>query len=321
MQEQTSGEFGGLGIEITEENETVKVVSPIEGTPAERAGLMAGDLITHVNGESIVGMDQSKAVKLLKGPPGTEVTITVKRSDENIFDVTIVRDKIVVHPVRAEARGKIGYLRLLTFSEKAGDEVKEALQELKDELGPDLEGLILDLRSNPGGLLDQAVDVSDLFLSRGEIVSTRGRVEEQIQRYNAQRSQMAPDVPIVVLINGGSASASEIVAAALQDRGRATVIGTKSFGKGSVQTILPIRNGSKGAIRLTTAHYYTPSGRSIHEKGVEPDLELALFEEDEEPRPLRFGSEEDRQYQRALEVVKGMAEPSRVAGAEANPTQ
>ncbi len=270
MQVQTRGEFGGLGIEVTMENGVVKVVSPIDDTPAFRAGIEAGDLITHIDGEPIVGLDLSEAVDLMRGPVGTSISVTVRRGDEEPFDVTIERDIITVQSVRSRVEGDIGYLRVTAFNEQTMPGVEEAVAGFKEELGDAFGGIVLDLRNNPGGLLDQAVSVSDAFLERGEIVSTRGRYEEDSSRYNARAGDLLEGLPMVVLINGGSASASEIVAGALQDHRRAIVMGTKSFGKGSVQTVMPL--GSAGAMRLTTARYYTPSGRSIQAKGIDPDI-------------------------------------------------
>lgn len=270
MQVQTRGEFGGLGIEVTMENGLVRVVSPIDDTPAFRAGVEAGDLITHLDGEPVMGLELSEAVDLMRGPVGTSLTITLRRGEAEPFDVTIERDIITVQSVRSRLEGNIGYLRITAFNEQTMPGVEEAVAGFAEELGEDFGGVVLDLRNNPGGLLDQAVAVSDAFLERGEIVSTRGRYEEDSSRYNARSGDLMEGLPIVVLINGGSASASEIVAGALQDHRRAIVMGTKSFGKGSVQTVMPL--GSAGAMRLTTARYYTPSGRSIQAKGIDPDI-------------------------------------------------
>lgn len=270
MQVQTRGEFGGLGIEVTMENGLVRVVSPIDDTPAFRAGVEAGDLITHLDGDPVMGLDLSEAVDMMRGPVGTSLTITLRRGEEEPFDVTIERDIITVQSVRSRLEGNIGYLRITAFNEQTMPGVEEAVAGFAEELGDDFGGVVLDLRNNPGGLLDQAVAVSDAFLERGEIVSTRGRYEEDSSRYNARSGDLMEGLPIVVLINGGSASASEIVAGALQDHRRAIVMGTKSFGKGSVQTVMPLAGA--GAMRLTTARYYTPSGRSIQAKGIDPDI-------------------------------------------------
>jgi carboxyl-terminal processing protease len=271
MQVQTRGEFGGLGIEVTMEDGVVKVVAPIENTPAEKSGLLSGDLITHLDGVSIQGLTLEQAVEKMRGPVDSAINLTILRPNTDPFDVKIVRDVIRINPVRANMEGDdIGYIRVKTFSEQTFDELKSSIQKLKKEAGPKLKGYIIDLRNNPGGLLDQAISVSDAFLDQGAIVLTRGRNANETQRSNARAGDLADKSKIVVLINGGSASASEIVAGALQDHKRATVVGTRSFGKGSVQTIIPL--GSNGAIRLTTARYYTPSGRSIQAKGIDPDV-------------------------------------------------
>ncbi|MEE9589321.1 MAG: S41 family peptidase [Hyphomicrobiaceae bacterium] len=271
MQVQTRGEFGGLGIEVTMENGVVKVVSPIEGTPAERAGIQANDLITHLDDEQIVGMTLEQAVEKMRGPVNTPIKLTIVRKDnEEPLEIKIVRDVIRITPVRHRADGDVGYLRISTFNEQTHAELKKSVAKLKKEIGGKLKGYVIDLRNNPGGLLDQAIAVTDAFLEKGSIVLTRGRNLSETQRSNARPGDLTDGKKLVVLINGGSASASEIVAGALQDHRRATVIGTRSFGKGSVQTIIPL--GSKGAIRLTTARYYTPSNRSIQAKGIDPNV-------------------------------------------------
>ena len=272
MQIQTRGEFGGLGIEITQEDGFVRVVSPIDDTPADRAGLEAGDFITHVDGESILGLTLQESVDLLRGEVGSPVTVTVARDGTEPFDIDIVRDIIQIRAVRQRAENEVGYIRITTFSQNVSDDLDKAFQEIDREIGADqVRGYVLDLRNNPGGLLEQAVAVSDAFLERGEIVSTRGRDPEDIERHNAKPGDLADGLPVVVLVNGGSASASEIVSGALQDHRRAVVVGTKTFGKGSVQTISPIGR-DKGALRLTIARYYTPSGRSIQGRGLQPDI-------------------------------------------------
>ncbi|MCP4329488.1 MAG: S41 family peptidase [Alphaproteobacteria bacterium] len=272
MQVQTKGEFGGLGIEVTLDSGFVKVVSPLDDTPAAQAGVQPGDFITHLEGESVLGLSLSEAVEKMRGPVGTDLTVTIRREGEEPFDLTITRAVITIESVRSRAEGNVGYIRITAFNEHADDGLSEALEELDEELGEDIAGIVLDLRNNPGGLLDQAIEVSDAFIDKGEIVSTRGRLSEDIQRYNADEGDLAHGLPMVVLINGGSASASEIVAGALQDHGRAIVLGTRSFGKGSVQTIVPL--GSHGAMRLTTARYYTPSGTSIQATGIVPDITI-----------------------------------------------
>ncbi|MGI9383331.1 MAG: S41 family peptidase [Methyloligellaceae bacterium] len=272
MQVQTRGEFGGLGIEVTMENGVVKVVSPIEDTPAARAGLLSGDLITHLDKEQILGLTLQEAVEKMRGPVNAPITLTIVRKGvDDPFEVKVVRDIIHINPVKYNAEGDdVGYIRITTFNEQTTENLEEAVKDLKKELGGNLKGYIIDLRNNPGGLLDQAISVSDAFLDKGAIVLTRGRNLEETQRSNARQGDITGGEEIVVLINGGSASASEIVAGALQDHHRATVVGTRSFGKGSVQTIIPL--GSNGALRLTTARYYTPSGRSIQAKGIDPSV-------------------------------------------------
>ena len=272
MQVQTRGEFGGLGIEVTMENGVVKVVAPIEDTPAARAGLMSGDLITHLDKEQILGLTLQEAVEKMRGPVNSPITLTiVRKGTEDPFDVKVTRDVIHINPVKYNAEGDdVGYIRVTTFNEQTTANLQKAVEDLKKQLGPNLKGYIIDLRNNPGGLLDQAISVSDAFLDQGAIVLTRGRNLEETQRSNARQGDITDGQKIVVLINGGSASASEIVAGALQDHHRATILGTRSFGKGSVQTIIPL--GSNGALRLTTARYYTPSGRSIQAKGIEPEV-------------------------------------------------
>lgn len=271
MQVQTRGEFGGLGIEVTMESGLVKVVSPIDDTPAFDAGIEAGDLVSHIDGEPVMGLTLNEAVERMRGPVDTDIVLRMLRQGrDEPFDVTLTRAVIKISPVRARMEDDILYVRLTTFNEQTNSAMRTGIDDLLDEIGDDAAGVVLDLRNNPGGLLDQAVAVSDAFLERGEIVSTRGRRTDSAQRYNARAGDVVSGLPMVVLINGGSASASEIVAGALQDHGRAIVMGTQSFGKGSVQTIMPI--GGQGAIRLTTARYYTPSGTSIQAKGITPDI-------------------------------------------------
>ena len=283
MQVQTRGEFGGLGIEVTMENGLVKVVTPIDETPASEAGVRPNDLITHLDDEPIMGMSLSEAVEKMRGPVGTAIKLSIIREGrDEPFDISITRDKITIKSVRYRREGDIGYIRVTTFNEQTSSGLDEAVTALQKEIGANLKGYIIDLRNNPGGLLDQAISVSDAFLEQGEIVSTRGRHSEDTQRYNSRGGDMTGGRPVVVLVNGGSASASEIVAGALQDHRRATIIGTRSFGKGSVQTIIPL--GSDGAIRLTTARYYTPSGRSIQAKGIDPDLVVRQETEEEKNR-------------------------------------
>ena len=271
MQVQTRGEFGGLGIEVTMENGVVKVVSAIEDTPASKAGLLSGDLITALDKKPIQGLTLEEAVEKMRGPVNAPITLTIERKGvDNPFDVAVTRDVIHIKPVKYNAEDDVGYVHITSFSEQTTADLEKAVDDLKKKIGPKLKGYIIDLRNNPGGLLDQAISVSDAFLDQGAIVLTKGRNIEETQRSNARPGDIAEGKKIVVLINGGSASASEIVAGALQDHHRATIVGTRSFGKGSVQTIIPL--GSNGALRLTTARYYTPSGRSIQAKGIEPEV-------------------------------------------------
>jgi len=274
MQVQTTGKFGGLGIEVTMQDGFLKVVSPIDDTPAAKVGIQPEDLIVSVDGESIVGVTLTEAVEKLRGPIGSEVTVVIQRADEEPFEVTIIRDEIKIRSVRSRLYDSIGYVRITTFSEQTTPGLLKAVEEMQDESDAGLSGLIIDLRNNPGGLLSEAIKVSDAFLEEGEIVSTRGRGEADIQHAYARPGDISDGLPIVVLINSGSASASEIVAGALKDHKRAVLMGTRSFGKGSVQTIRPMPG--HGAIRLTTARYFTPSGISIQAKGIEPNITVAL---------------------------------------------
>ena len=268
MKIQTKGIFGGLGIEVTMENGFVKVISPIDDTPAYKAGIKAGDYITHLNKKSVIGLTLDEAVGKMRGPVGSKLKVTIGRANVEPFDITIKRDVIKITSVRSRIEKDVGYVRITTFSEQTNKSTKEAIKKLKKN--KNLKGFVLDLRNNPGGLLEQAVYVSDLFLEKGEIVSTRGRDSENPETYKAKPGDVINGLPLVVLINGGSASASEIVAGALQDHKRAIILGTQSFGKGSVQTIIPVN--PYGALRMTTARYFTPSGRSIQKKGISPDI-------------------------------------------------
>ena len=268
MKIQTKGLFGGLGIEVTMENGFVKVISPIDDTPAYKAGIKAGDYITHLNKKSVIGLTLDQAVGKMRGPVGSKLKVTIGRANVDPFDITIKRDVIKITSVRSRIEKDVGYVRITTFSEQTNKSTKEAIKKLKKN--KNLKGFVLDLRNNPGGLLEQAVYVSDLFLEKGEIVSTRGRDSENPETYKAKPGDVINGLPLVVLINGGSASASEIVAGALQDHKRAIILGTQSFGKGSVQTIIPVN--PYGALRMTTARYFTPSGRSIQKKGISPDI-------------------------------------------------
>ena len=274
MQEQTKGEFGGLGIEVTMKNGLVYIVAPIDDTPAFKAGLKAGDYISHINGKAVYGMSISDAVKKMRGKPNTKIKLKIIREGEKKpLKVEITRDVIKVNPVKSKQYDNVAYIRISSFTNSTGQSAIDELSKLTKEIGKkNLQGIVLDLRNNPGGLLNEAINVSDAFLNQGEIVSTKGRHLEDSQKFSATAGDVADGTPIVVLINGGSASASEIVAGALQDHKRAVVIGEKSFGKGSVQTVIPITK--KSAIRLTTSRYYTPSGRSIQAKGITPDIEV-----------------------------------------------
>ena len=288
MRVQTRGEFGGLGIEVTQQEGFVKVVSPIDGTPADAAGMEAGDFITHVDGQSLLGLTLDEAVGMMRGPVGSEIVITVVREGEDEpFDVSIIRDTIKLTAVRARTEGDTVVLRITTFNDQTYPNLVDGLEKQVTEAGgmENINGIVLDLRNNPGGLLNQAIRVSDAFLEKGEIVSTRGRYSKDSERYTAKPGDLADGKPIVVLINGGSASASEIVAGALQDHRRAIVVGTRSFGKGSVQTVMPLRG--EGAMRLTTSRYYTPSGRSIQALGVSPNIIV------EQPKRKSADSEEE----------------------------
>ena len=273
MSEQTQGKFGGLGIEVTMEGGLVKVVSPIDDTPASRAGIKPGDYITNIDDEAVMGMSLNDAVDKMRGKVGTKVKLTIRRINEKPLEITLKREEIKIQSVKNDIKADdVVYIRISSFSDDVDKMTEKAVKDAQKKLGKKLKGIVIDVRNNPGGLLDQAVNVSDLFLDKGEIVSTRSRNEEDTVKYSAKKGDIAQGLPIVVLINDGSASASEIVAGALQDHKRAIILGEKSFGKGSVQTVIPL--GDYGAMRLTTARYYTPSGRSIQAKGIEPDVEV-----------------------------------------------
>ncbi len=273
MQTSTRGEYGGIGLEVTMEEGLVKVITPMDGTPAAKAGIKSGDLIATIDGTAIQGLTLTEAVDKMKGPPNTQIRITILRKGEKKpLDVMLTRAIIRVESVRFRAENDVAYIRITSFTEQTEDGLEHAVDQAKAKIGSRMKGIVLDLRNNPGGLLDQAIAVSDAFLDQGEIVSTRGRRAGDTQRYNARSGQIMNGVPVVVLINEGSASASEIVAGALQDQKRARVVGTRSFGKGSVQTVIPLSGGVDGALRLTTAKYFTPSGRSIQATGIDPDI-------------------------------------------------
>src|SRR5277367_4880331 len=334
MKVQTRGEFGGLGIEVSMENGLVKVISPIDDTPAAHAGLKPGDLITQLDGQPVQGMTLPQAVEKMRGPVNSDVKLTIRKKGRDPLDVKLTRATIRIQSVRSHLIGDdIGYIRITSFNEQTDVGLNNAIKYIKQQAGAKLRGVVLDLRNNPGGLLDQAVAVSDAFLEKGEIVSTRGRRSDDAQRYNARPGDVAAGLPLAVLINGGSASASEIVAGALQDHHRAVLVGTRSFGKGSVQTIIPLTG--HGAMRLTTARYYTPSGRSIQAKGIEPDIivEAAKIEPPSGKKeakvadasegksddsgddldasssvePSIMGTDRDYQLTRAVDMLRGMS--------------
>ena len=303
MQEETRGEFGGLGIEVTMENGYVKVISPIDDTPAAKAGIRPGDYITHIDDTGVLGLSLQDAVEMLRGPVGSNIIITIVRiGEEDPINVEIKRAIITVRAVRFNREGDVGYIRLISFSEQADKGIKNAVQSLTNEIGEsNLVGFILDLRSNPGGLLDQSAKVTDNFLDTGEIVSIKGRNKKDISRFSASRGDITDGKPIIVLINQGSASASEIVAGALQDHKRAIILGEQSYGKGSVQTIFPLKDSS--AIKMTTALYFTPSGDSIHEIGITPDIEVEFIYEDENQEEAK-----DNQLEYALNLLSNEIE-------------
>ena len=313
MRVQTKGEFGGLGIEVTMENGLVKVVSPIDDTPAFRAGIKPGDLITHLDGERVRGLTLQQAVERMRGRVDTDLRITIRRNQLKPFDVTLTRAVIKIQSVKSRIEGKnIAYVRITSFNEQTKRGLEKAFEKFKEQADGKIKGVILDLRNNPGGLLDQSIAVADAFLDKGEIVSTRSRRAKDAQRFNARVGDLAKKKPLVVLINGGSASASEIVAGALQDHRRAIIMGTRSFGKGSVQTIIPLPG--HGAMRLTTARYYTPSGRSIQAKGIDPDIIV-------EQARLEIVSEQGRRSEKdlrgALTNTDGKAKDGKAKGDKA----
>jgi len=309
MQVQTRGEFGGLGIEVTQEGGYIKVISPIDETPAARAGVRPGDLITHINGTSTLGLTLQEAVEQMRGERGSAIRVTIRREGtDRPIEQSITRDVIRPQVVRFRMEGTdIGYIRLSSFNEQTETALRRAVQSLRSQGGTALRGIVLDLRNNPGGLLDQAVQVTDDFLEQGEIVSTRARRSEDAQRWNARSGDITGGLPIVVLINSGSASASEIVAGALQDHRRAVVLGTRSFGKGSVQTVMPL--GPNGAIRITTARYYTPSGRSIQNTGIEPDIEVRAVRQTANV----VARDREADLRRSLRNEGGVTQPAAIA--------
>lgn len=304
LREQSRGAYGGLGLEVTTEEGAVKVITPMDDTPAARAGIQAGDYITAISGQSVIGQSLTDAVKLMKGAPGTDVTLTVVRAGKDPMELKLTREIINVKSVKYEAKGDYGYLRITNFNENTGRETEDAITALKKKI-PGMKGLVLDLRNNPGGIVDQSVQVADAFLDGGEVVTQRGRDPRDIERYNARPGDMLKGLPVVVLVNPGSASAAEIVAGALQDRHRAKILGVTSFGKGSVQTVIPMRGGLDGALKLTTARYYTPSGRSIQKTGIEPDLEVAQSKEQAERLAVDKYQFSEASFKNALNADEG----------------
>jgi carboxyl-terminal processing protease len=312
MRTQTRGEFGGLGIEVTMEDELVKVITPIDDTPAARAGVLAGDFISKIDGQDVRGLKLEDAVEKMRGAVNTPIKLTlIRKGADKPIELTIMRDIIAVKAVKSRVEGDVGYLRVISFTEKTYDDLEAAIAKIKEEVPADkLKGYVLDLRLNPGGLLDQAINVSDAFLERGEVVSTRGRNEDETRRFNATPGDDVDGKPVIVLVNGGSASASEIVAGALQDLRRATVVGTRSFGKGSVQTIIPM--GDAGALRLTTALYYTPSGKSIQGTGITPDITV------EQPLPPELQGKLETAGESSLRGhIQGQSETDQGSGSSA----
>ncbi len=334
LQIATTGEYGGLGMEVTMQNGAVKVIAPIDDTPAKKAGIKAGDYLTAIDGESILGLSLDESVARMRGKPGESITVTVVRKDEDPQDITMTREIIKRVPVKFHMEDGVGYVRISQFNEKSEPGMIEAVKSLKKEAGGKLPGIVLDLRGNPGGLLDQSIKVSSVFLDGGEVVSTRGRHEKDNEHYDAARGELAKGIPVVVMVDGASASASEIVAGALQDRQRGVILGLTTFGKGSVQTVIPLRNGRDGALRMTTARYYTPLGRSIQGTGIVPDIAVAYAHDDKkgnkgglreadlpnaiknaqaedeevelvvEYPPEEFKVEDDYQLKRAVEILK-----------------
>ena len=284
MQQVTSGEYGGLGMEVTSDSGFVKVVAPIDNTPASKAGIKAGDYLTEIDGDSLIGLSLDEAVDQMRGKPGEPITVTVVRKNEDPQDITMVREIIPQNRASYQIKDGIPVIRISQFNEKTESSMTAAITAAKSELGGSIPGIVLDLRRNPGGLLDQSIKVSSAFLDGGDVVSTRGRREGDVSEYGAERGELLKNVPVVIVIDNASASAAEIVAGALQDRGRGLVIGLTSFGKGSVQSVIPLRGGRDGALRLTTERYYTPSGRSIQGTGIEPDIFISAAPEDESAR-------------------------------------
>ncbi|MDB5476342.1 MAG: carboxyl-terminal protease [Phenylobacterium sp.] len=318
MRDQTRGEYGGLGLEVSSEDGVVKVITPMDESPAAKAGVKPGDYITAVNNESVLGLSVNEAVKQMRGKPGEIVTLTIAREKTDPFDVHITREIIKTKTASAKMDGEYGVLRINSFGEKTTDEAQDAFAKLK-AANPNMKGLVLDLRRNPGGLLDQAVGISDLFLEGGEIVSQRGRDPRDVERYNARPGDITGGMPMTVLIDSGTASAAEIVAGALQDRKRAQIVGLTSFGKGSVQTVIPLRGGMDGALKLTTARYYTPSGRSIQKTGITPDLEVASTKDEAQSIANRAFQFSEASFHNALNAQEGKVRIAAHEPAEAPP--
>ena len=320
MRDQTRGQYGGLGLEVTGDEGAVKVVSPMDDTPAAKAGLQPGDFITAIDGQSVIGLNLNDAVKKMRGSVGQPITLTVVRTGKDPFDVKLIREAIDVKSAKGHLEGDYGYLRVSAFDENTTDQAIAALKDMQTK-NPHMKGLVLDLRNNPGGLLDQAVGISSMFLDGGEVVSQRGRDAKDIERYNARANgDMLHGLPIVVLINSGTASAAEIVSGALKDRHRAAIVGLTSFGKGSVQTVIPLHNGEDGALKLTTARYYTPSGGSIQKTGIEPDLEVAASTEQAEQVANEAFEFSEASFSNALNAEEGKERRGAHHPAEAPPT-
>ena len=321
MRDQTRGEYGGLGLEVTAEDGVIKVVSPMDDTPAAKADLKSGDYITAIDGQSVLGLPLDQAVKQMRGEVGQPITLSISREKKEPFDVKLVREVISVKSVKSHMEGDYGYLRISSFNEKTGEETIDGVKSLEAK-DPHMKGLVLDLRDNPGGLLDQAVAVSDVFLDGGEVVSQRGRDAQDIERYNAKPGDLTHGLPMVVLTNSGTASAAEIVSGALQDRHRAEIVGLTTFGKGSVQSVIPLRGGEDGALKLTTARYYTPSGRSIQRTGITPDLEVARTKEQAQLIANKSFSTQfsEASFRNALNADEGKTRVAPHAPAEAPPT-
>ena len=318
MRDQTRGEYGGLGLEVTSEDGVVKVISPMDDTPAAKAGVQSGDYITAIDGQSVLGLPLDQAVKQMRGDVGQTITLSIRREKKDPFDVKLVREVIAVKSVKSHMEGDYGYVRISSFNEKTGEETVAAIKSLEAK-SPHMKGLVVDLRDNPGGLLDQAVAVSDVFLDGGEVVSQRGRDAQDIERYNAKGGDLTHGLPIVVLTNSGTASAAEIVSGALQDRHRAELVGLTSFGKGSVQSVIPLRGGEDGALKLTTARYYTPSGRSIQKTGITPDLEVARTKEQAELIANKSFQFSEASFRNALNADEGKVRVAPHPPAEAPP--